>query len=673
MKRVAVATLAVLAACGYAQVSERVVRELISMPQPEPYEWQYLVLQLRSLGEDDLALLVLDANSGVTSGSLYRWYRKDRDLDKMTREIQVSFNKPEALPQVIEEALYFGGKPKADQAYECIRQHGLVSSRANLKFLSEERRDASPEFKTYFLLASEGKAEDANRFLPLIKIEELKANHAPISTALYFGDTALVKAMWEHHPEATSLSFLLAVAYARADDELKSIALRELLFGEPSGAREVGQLALELFQSGRRATATRLMNRHWGGFAQSLTGDFPMVMPTQLLVALHENGFDEKLMELARALEAKAKSQLSAGEPLVQDLDTSPAELFRLAVRISVCTYDRVEADRLVEEFDALYERRERSMGLIDESLLGVKLETLIEIGEYDVATEDAISKGRNSYRSRIPNSIVESMMKKGDHDGARQYLRGFLARMLLPESRAFAPHGFFIASSLVGPMRDLGMRDELRSLLAEAYGTPEDAATRWYAWEASQGFVAAGDLSTARAFAAVASTIHLGEDGLQASVIGSWMSPSDHKLREIGRRLAKQHILETTDRQIAGGVFVGRSARSLMEGLVAALAYVQSDSALAETTIECIARLSRSLKPEVRSSIEYRALIAAIGREARPNPYYQPPPRLSVELQDRVLRAVVGSGALRRTQDFQTVPEPARHLPVPLPLRFLS
>ena len=429
-----VAALAAAASGACAQVSERVVRELIAL-EGARFEWRYLLYDLARQNETTLAMLVLDSRPMSYAGRLYEWHRGRNDVFGMLHEFNARRSTNEQLPAVIEDAIMFGGAHRAMAALEHVRANGLKLER---NYLLQLKRSggASPEFLTYFLLANEGRIEEANALLPLITREELAEQSEAVNTIAYRGDGRLVGAIVRAHPNLLRPTVMLDISAVHSDTELEEAAIKRILYDEEAplvGCRAAQALIVSLVSRDRIHTARRIASRTWGSLAQEREGSYDARLDRTAVQCLIKLGFVPELEQLASDLAASARSRVAKGQALVEDISDSPSGVFAEAVLILVLLGKDSESEALLDEFDALYKDRKNSMSLGPGGLRSVKTSILFDMGRYADALAYELKHDFTSYRTPLPIPVIKALMADGRSEEARDFSRSSCETSFLP------------------------------------------------------------------------------------------------------------------------------------------------------------------------------------------------------------------------------------------------
>jgi tetratricopeptide (TPR) repeat protein len=620
---------------AHAQVSERVVRELIAL-EVSRFEWRYLVNDLARQGETDLAVLVLDSRPMSLAGRLYEWHRGRHDVLGMLHEFDARSTATEPLPAVVEDAVMLGGRHRAMVALEHVRANGLKLERNYLLQLKKSG-GASPEFLTYFVLANEGRIEEANALLPLITREELAEQSEAVNTLAYRGDSRLAGAIVRAHPNLLRPTVMLDISAVHSDTELEEAAIKRILYDEEAplvACRAAQYLIVSLVSRDRVHTARRIASRTWGSLAQEREGSYDARLDRAAVQCLIKLGFDSELEQLASDLAASARSRVAKGKALVEDISDSPSRVFAEAVMILVLLGMESESEALLDEFDALYKDRRNSMSLVGEGLRTVKMEALFDMGRYDEALAYALKFDLNSYRSPLPLSAIKALMADGRKEQARDFLTKFLRDQLPTESRALGDRGYWIVGDLARPMVELDMQDELRAWLLELFSSGRKS------FVAANAYAALGDFESARAHADDVMASPYRENCLSGVEIMLWKSATGRTWSELAT-VAAPVYQALLDKFTTEGVFVGRWPRGWAVNYVTALKFVHGDRKMTELLLDNLEQFFASLPQDMRVNAEYDALREAVrGPQLTPDAvhYFA----LPTSLQERVLDIIV-------------------------------
>ena len=635
---VKLATLTIGVALSFAaqaQVSERVVRELIALEGPS-FEWRYLVNDLASQNETALAMLVLDSRPMSNVGRLYEWHRGRNDVRGMLHEFDARATTTEPLPAVIEDAIMLGGTQRAMAALEYVRANGLKLERSYLRRL-DRSGGASPEFLTYYVLANEERIDEANALLPLITRKELAEQSEAVNTLVYLGDPRLVRAIARAHPDLLQPEVMLASAAALSDTELENAAIERILYDEEAPlveSRAAQFLIVSLFSRDRIHTARRIASRTWRSLAQEREGSHDARLGQATIQCLIKLGFAPELEQLASDLAASARSRFAKGEALVQDISSSPSEQFAEAITILVSLGKDSESEALLDEFDVLYKSRWNPMSLGAGGLWPVKTGALFDMGRYEDAFAYALKHDHDSYPSPMLVSVIKALMADGRDGQARDFVTKLLPVQRPAESRALGERGYSIVADLAGPMVELGMQDELRAWLAVLYSSGMKS------FEAAKAYAALGDFESAREHADEVMSSPFSESNLYVVQIILWKSVTGRTWGEMASVTAPAYEARL-DKFIKDGVFVGRFPRVWVMEYVTALKYVRGDRKMTELLLDNLERFFASLPQDKRANTEFYTLREAV---SGPNPMPEGVTvwRLPKNLQERVLDIIV-------------------------------
>ena len=639
--RRALAALAILCApLAAAQVSERVVRELLALPQPTEHEWQYLVGHLKARGETDLAILVLDANASDTSGRLYQWHRSKKDVDGMLHEIRVSYFRPRPLPDIVEDAIMLGGHDRALQAYDYVRQHGLPMDRNYFYSIASEHRPVSPEFAMYFLLANEGREEEANRFLPLISKTEIVRYRGPLLSILYFGKPPIVAEMHRIHPDLVSPEQLLHTAYVHKDESLKDLAVHDLLF---EGGSFVGMqggamgLVIDLARQGRTHTARRIAVRRWDP-AGRLNDPFAGPLRQPLLGVLCDLGLQQQLEEYAHALITTARDVASQRRRPVLSVRESHVSFLNEAVQILLVLGRNSEADAVLDEVRAA----QKEMGGAPTDLVSESVRHLIYSGRYEEAIERALGSGTDPTQFFVVGEVLQMMDVRGESDAARSLLRALAAKLDTESSAALGLTRFFGLHTMISHMRRLGLHDEAKQMIKAVNANRDLSESAWHTFYDSAFYAAVGDWRSAK----LSMRLTVAQDpfrpgfGFGGGQFHTWKQVAGLDASALAKVGADEYVRSALKDRIKDGVFTEQYPRGWAEGFVTALRHVQEDRTMTEAVLGELTRFFAALRPGWRANVDYFTLTSAIqGRVSMPG--VETPP-LRPSLQERVLDIIL-------------------------------
>ncbi|MEX2244840.1 MAG: hypothetical protein WD716_13465 [Fimbriimonadaceae bacterium] len=618
-----------------AQVSERVVRELIALEGARE-QWRNLVNDLETQNETALAMLVLDSRPMSEAGRLYEWHRGRNDVRGMLHEFDARATTTEPLPAVFEDAIMLGGTQRAMAALEHVRANGLKLERNYLRQL-DRSGGASPEFLTYFVLANEGRIEEANALLPLITREELAEQSEAVNTIAFRKDPRLVGAIVRAHPGLLRPSVMLAIAALLSDAEMEEAAIKRILYDEEAPfveSRAAQFLIVSLVSRDRVHTARRIASRTWRSLAQEREGSHDARLGQATIQCLIKLGFAPELEQLASDLAASARSRFAKGEALVQDIGSSPSEVFAEAITILVSLGKDSESEALLDEFGALYKSRWNPMSLGAGGLWPVKTGALFDMGHYEDAFAYALKHDHDSYPSPMLVSVIKALMADGREGQARDFVTKLLPVQRPSESRELINPDYFIIGDLAGPMVELGMQDELRAWIVVLHSSGMKS------FEAARAFAALGDFESARAHADVAIVSPFRGSGFPGVDIVLWKNVTGRTWSELAPVAAPVYEA-LLDKSIRDGVFVEGWPPGWARNYVTALKHVKGDRKMTEVLLDILERFFASLPQDKRANAEFDAL-----REAVRGPYPTPDGvtvlGLPKYLQERVLDIIV-------------------------------